>query len=546
MNKFITILVFLSIALISYAQSPSFKYQGVARNAQNASLNNQNISLRLSILNAANSTVYSEVHNVTTSAIGIFSVNVCQGTNPTGSCGTIDWSAGGYQLKVDMDVNGGAVFSPMGTSPILAVPVAAYALKAQSAVQGDADADPTNEIQNLTFTPATNMLSISKGNSVDLTSIKNDADADPTNEIQTLSLDTTNNQLALSKGGGYITLPSAGASLWKKNGNILSYTNGNQSITFDNVGAPPKPAYFEINFRSNANKRINSNASEWSEEYWTKPANAVGKEIAYGSHIVEYPVTLNRHYLRFNTDTFWRTSSYNYTFTPGSSPGTITQDEIFSQASNAGQPVKVLTLQADGRGGIGNYNTYLGGALRASCGSANISGIGQTPFIGLWSGSNIFGMFFDGAGKAVVQANIKNFVMDHPTDPTKEIAYASIEGPEAAAYERGTGSLINGEGEIKFTNEFGLIVNAESLTVQITPLSAESEGIAVIEKTASGFKVKEMRKGTGSYKFDWEAKGVRKGYEDYQAVRPKKTATSFSKEPYDISKAEPFQSKQNK
>jgi hypothetical protein len=291
MNKIFTILFFSCLTFLSYAQSPSFKYQGVARNAQNVSLNNQDIALRLSILNASNQPVYSEVHNVKTSEIGIFSVNVCQGTNPNGSCSTINWAMGGYQLKVDMDPNGGAVFMPMGTSPILQVPVAAFAIKAQSAIDGDADSDPQNELQNLTFTPATNMLSIARGNSVDLTTLKNDADSDPTNEIQVISLDTTNNELFLSKNGGSVKLPSGGGSnLWQKNGNILSYTAGNQYIRFDNVGMPPSPAYFEINFRSNAKKTVTSNATLWSEEYWTKPANALGKEIAYGSSVQEYPL----------------------------------------------------------------------------------------------------------------------------------------------------------------------------------------------------------------------------------------------------------------
>ena len=58
------------------------------------------------------------------------------------------------------------------------------------------------------------------------------------------------------------------------------------------------------------------------------------------------------------------------------------------------------------------------------------------------------------------------------------------------------------------------------MTVSITPLSADSEGIAVVEKTNSGFKVKELRRGTGNYQFDWEVKCIRKGYEDYKVIRP--------------------------
>lgn len=65
---------------------------------------------------------------------------------------------------------------------------------------GDADADPTNEIQDITFDPATNELSISSGSSVVLPSGSTDADADPANEIQNLSLSGTN--LQISDGAG--------------------------------------------------------------------------------------------------------------------------------------------------------------------------------------------------------------------------------------------------------------------------------------------------------------------------------------------------------
>jgi hypothetical protein len=32
--------------------------------------------------------------------------------------------------------------------------------------------------------------------------------------------------------------------------------------------------------------------------------------------------------------------------------------------------------------------------------------------------------------------------------------------------------------------------------------------------------VRELMKGKGNFSFDWEAKGVRKGYENYQVIRP--------------------------
>lgn len=118
-----------------------------------------------------------------------------------------------------------------------------------------------------------------------------------------------------------------------------------------------------------------------------------------------------------------------------------------------------------------------------------------------------------------IQANVKNFTMPHPLDPSKSIVYACIEGPEAAAYERGTAQLVNGEAFIPYSDHFGLVINAQTLTVHVTPLFDDTFGLAVVEKTDKGFRVKELKGGKGNFSFDWEAKAVRKGYENYQAVR---------------------------
>ena len=44
--------------------------------------------------------------------------------------------------------------------------------------------------------------------------------------------------------------------------------------------------------------------------------------------------------------------------------------------------------------------------------------------------------------------------IDHPEDPSQEIWYPSLEGPEAAAYERGTGELVDGEAFIPFSDHY--------------------------------------------------------------------------------------------
>lgn len=123
----------------------------------------------------------------------------------------------------------------------------------------DADADPTNEIQDLSFNATTNILTItnngsatdvdltpyldntdaqtltltgqnlaiSNGNTVTLTDNVNDADSDPTNELQTIS--ETGNTVTLSNGGGSFTDTDTDTQLTEAQ--VDAFTNNNGYLT---------------------------------------------------------------------------------------------------------------------------------------------------------------------------------------------------------------------------------------------------------------------------------------------------------------------------
>ena len=129
------------------------------------------------------------------------------------------------------------------------------------------------------------------------------------------------------------------------------------------------------------------------------------------------------------------------------------------------------------------------------------------------------GIYVNSSGEGIVFGDTKNFRVKQPTQEDKEIWYASLEGPEAAAYVRGTAKLVNGEAQITFPEHFDLVANKETMTVVLTPLSADSKGLAVIQKGKGGVKIKELNNGSGNYEFDWEVKAVRKGYENYRVIR---------------------------
>jgi hypothetical protein len=133
------------------------------------------------------------------------------------------------------------------------------------------------------------------------------------------------------------------------------------------------------------------------------------------------------------------------------------------------------------------------------------------------------GMFVDDNGRGVVMADVKNFRTRHPAQPDMDIVYACVEGPEAAVYVRGSAHLVEGQAVISLPDHFASVASAEGMTVQLTPLSANSLGLAVVTKRVSGIEVTELHQGVGTYDFDWEVKAVRKGYEGYRVTRPRLT-----------------------
>lgn len=129
------------------------------------------------------------------------------------------------------------------------------------------------------------------------------------------------------------------------------------------------------------------------------------------------------------------------------------------------------------------------------------------------------GAYVDAGGQGIIWGDTKNFRIKHPAKSGKEIWYASLEGPEAAAYVRGTATLSDGKAVIEFPEHFGYVANPATMTVMMTPLSPDSKGLCVLEKTATGFTVQELWSGKGNYDFDWEVKCVRKGHENYKVIR---------------------------
>jgi hypothetical protein len=239
MRRLFYFLILIIIPFLQvYSQVPeTFNYQGLLHNSSGDLVKNTNIKVKISILqnSATGDLVFSEDHIVNTNNYGQFVVNIGSGNVLSGNFSTIDWSTSMY-LKTEVANPADGTLVNLGTVKLLSVP---YALLAKDAVnKNDADADPTNEIQDLnldnnvlTITNNANPtqinlapyagtntdnqtlsltgteLFISNGNFVDLAILQDgveDSDSDPTNELQVLSI--SNDTIYLTNGE-FVKLP---------------------------------------------------------------------------------------------------------------------------------------------------------------------------------------------------------------------------------------------------------------------------------------------------------------------------------------------------
>ena len=142
MKQLLNIFVLVLLANVALAQAPQgIPYQAVARNSSGSILTSTAISVRFTIRDsiATGAIKYRETHSVTTTAQGMFSVNVGQGTVVSGTFAGINWATNAKFLQVEMDPAGGSSYIELGTQQMMSVPYAlnSGSLKLRVSATGD-------------------------------------------------------------------------------------------------------------------------------------------------------------------------------------------------------------------------------------------------------------------------------------------------------------------------------------------------------------------------------------------------------------------------
>ncbi len=237
MNKQLLLLAFFAICFSGLnAQAPqAFNYQGIARNAAGLPLNNQAITLRLTIhdLTATGTPVYKETHAVTTNQFGLYVVNMGQGLAVSGTFNAINWAVG--NKYIEHEVNLGAGFINMGVSQFLSVPYALYSGNS-SAVSYTSGAGIaivsgsviTNAAPNQTVTVAPGLNTAVSGVYPNYT-----VNATPSLSLSGVQLSISNgNSVTLPTGTTYT--PGSGISI--TSGSVISNTAPDQVVSISGPG----------------------------------------------------------------------------------------------------------------------------------------------------------------------------------------------------------------------------------------------------------------------------------------------------------------------
>ena len=163
-------------------------------------------------------------------------------------------------------------------------------------------------------------------------------------------------------------------------------------------------------------------------------------------------------------------------------------------------------------------------ALRSSAGERAAMGIDNSSGGGalvLRDASGNITVTLDGATGVLAKSGVNGFLIDHPNNTSQQIFYASVEGPEAGMYIRGSGRLSDGVAEIALPGHFEAVARRETVTVQVTPTSRETRGLIVTKKSTSSFVVEELGEQFGKTTFDWLVMAERGDIDPIQVVRGK-------------------------
>jgi uncharacterized protein (TIGR02145 family) len=142
MKRDFSLLTLVLLFKLCFSQSPQkLSYQSVLRNAGNQLVANQQVGIKIYILqgNANGTAVYAETHSPLSNANGLVTLEIGGGMVLSGNFANINWASGPYFVKTETDLNGGNTYTLTSTQQLLSVPYALCSNDVRSSVSDAGD-----------------------------------------------------------------------------------------------------------------------------------------------------------------------------------------------------------------------------------------------------------------------------------------------------------------------------------------------------------------------------------------------------------------------
>lgn len=530
----------LWITQLLYSQAPkAFNYQAVVRNKTGEVLKAQPLNIQISILSehAQGPTVYQETHATTTSDAGTISLQIGKGTPLQGKFDEINWASGkDYFLNTTFTLNNETIM--LGAVQILSVPYALYAQR-------------SGEKHNLILKDG--MLSIEGGGEgIKLPSVGASGQC-----LWDEGVGEIYHNGAISLKQNNISYLQANADTDGVGHLRLNY-KGDKSITFDqgeivtyNTSEQPK-----VKITNTANPE-NGGIGIWGGGVERLSLLTPQIEGGTGSSIYMKGKDATKNLVSLVADEYGGGLSLTSAGSKGKSVALDIDRLSFGDSnenivsienySNDNEKKGVIRLY-DRSDNNNKYGTYLSGngsiVLYGYNGNANVllgygtsnNNVGQVwtmgsdgkplvvlsstgdtdndAFIGICYKSVAKGRFQIINGKSrlttdeinlngnLLRASTTSYAIGLKSTDSHAPCFVS-ESIDKQIIFRGTASLNNGQFKIILPPEETDKIDESSITIQVTPHSSASKGLAVIQKNNRSFTVAELMSGTGSYDFDW-------------------------------------------
>ncbi len=495
------------------AQIPqSMKYQGIARNSSGSALNNQVISVRITIRDnsSAGPIVYQENHNTTTNPFGLYNLDLGTGSVLTGTFSAINW---GVNTKfIEQEVDFGSGYINMGSSQFLSVP---YALYSANGPAGPAGPQGPQGPAGATGSTGPAGPTGPQG------------PAGPSAWTLTTPSFNTAGQFIVNGTAGSGGPVTSVASAWLNGGNSLS-SNGTFGTTSNNSFDFVTNNTFRARLGTTGQFIVGAVAPTYSNGLISVTSNATwihGVQAVSGAAGAALSGICPA------------ANSTNWASVDGETGGSGVGSGVLGNfvGTNTGSTTSGVAGQWGGSaatGGIGvlGNNTQTSGNTRMGVLGLYDPGSYGIGVMGLGDGGNILSGNFD-IGVAGIQTSNGNysgyFNGNHviangtksgsvPTTKGNQLLYCA-ESPEVWFEDLGGGKLVNGVATINLDPLFietVVIDDAHPMRVFVQ-MEGESEEVFVT-KTHSSFTVKERNNGTSNADFSYRIMAKRVHFQDHR------------------------------